>query len=144
MSRVIEVGRCGVDSGQIMIVDPCYVIDNEFGEAEYEECCRATLDTEDNAGPIMRNLAVVASSGIGDGYYPVYATIEDLGGWGERIVKLEIDFSDHVLLGPVEYEECQRCGDAPEEGEEHCWRCAEHLENIEADNDNGNDDEEEE
>jgi hypothetical protein len=131
MSKTIEIGRCGVDSGQIMIVDPCYVIDGNFGEQEYEECCRTTCDTEDNAGPIMRNLAVVASSGIGDGYYPVYATIENLGGWGERIMKLEIDFSDHVLI--EQDNECQRCGETLGSAEEeHCWRCEEHLEQVEA------------
>jgi hypothetical protein len=119
------IGRCGVDSGQIMIVDPCYVIDNSFGEQDYEECCAVTSEG-DGAGQVMRDLAVVTTTGIGDGYYPVYATTEDLGGWGERITRIEIDFTDHVLL--EKNTGCERCGvEDAEEGEDYCWRCAEHL-----------------
>lgn len=119
------IGSCGVDSGQIMIVDPCYVIDGKFSEQQYDECCTVTLSDE-QAGQIMGDLAVVSTTGIGDGYYPVYATIENIAGWGERITKLEIDFTDHVLI--EEEEECQRCGEILGSAEEeYCWRCEEHL-----------------
>lgn len=97
MSDHVLIGHCGVDSGQIMIVDPCYVIDNKFSEQQYDECCEVSL-SDKQAGSIMRNLAVVSTTGIGDGYYPVYATVEDVDGWGVRVTKLEIDFMDHVLL----------------------------------------------
>ena len=124
------VGRCGVDSGQIMIVDPCYVIDNKFSEQQYDECCAVTL-SDKQAGQIMHDLAVVSTTGIGDGYYPVYATIEDVGGWGERITKLEIDFTDHILIEEDD-EECQRCGEILGSAEEeYCWRCEEYLEEKE-------------
>lgn len=121
----ILIGSCGVDSGQIMIVDPCYVIDGKFSKQQYDECCTVTLGKE-SAGQIMNSLAVVASSGIGDGYYPVYATFSDVPGWGEVITKLEIDFTDHVLI--EEEEECQRCGEILGSAEEeYCWRCEEYL-----------------
>ena len=96
------IGKCGVDSGQIMITDPCYVIDGEFTEKHYQQVCEITL-ADGHAGSLPYDLghegkAVVSSSGIGDGVYPVYATYEDVDGWGERIMKLEIDFSEHVFL----------------------------------------------
>lgn len=108
MSKKVLIGRCGVDSGQIMITDPCYVIDDGFSEADYQTVCDITL-SEESAGPLMyekghEGKAVVSSTGIGDGYYPVYATYDDLGDWGERITKLEIDFSDHCLLEEEEEE----------------------------------------
>ena len=107
MSKKVLVGRCGVDSGQIMITDPCYVIGEEFNDEHYEKVCDITL-SEGRAGALPyekghEGKAVVASSGIGDGYYPVYATYDEMEDWGERITKLEIDFSDHPLL--IEEEE---------------------------------------
>lgn len=108
-TKRVQVGSCGVDSGQIMIADPCYLIDGDFSEKHYEEACEITL-SEDRAGPLMYDMghegkAVVASSGIGDGFYPVYATYSDDDGWGERIMKLEIDFSDHPLLADYDEED---------------------------------------
>lgn len=102
------IGRCGVDSGQIMITDPCYVIGDEFNDADYEKVCELTL-SQDGAGALPfaaghEGKAVVSSSGIGDGFYPVYATYSDEGMWGERIMKLEIDFSQHPLLDEEEEE----------------------------------------
>lgn len=108
-TKKVLVGRCGVDSGQIMITDPCYMIDQGFNEAEYQKVCDITL-SETGCGPLAyekghEGKAVVASSGIGDGYYPVYATYADVDGWGERIIRLEIDFSDHCLFYDDEEEE---------------------------------------
>lgn len=100
MKRLI--GHCGVDSGQIMIADPCYVVGDDFTDADYEKVCELTL-SDDQAGALPYEMghegkAVATSTGIGDGKYPVYATYEDIDGWGTRITKVEIDFSDHVLL----------------------------------------------
>lgn len=132
MSKTL-IGHCGVDSGQIMIVDPCYVIDNKFSEGEYDECCEVTCG-DDRAGGILRGLAVVSSSGIGDGNYPVYATIEEVPGWGERVTSLTIDFKDHILID--EEEECQRCGNALEGSDsEYCWRCEEVADEEDDDDD---------
>lgn len=110
MSKRVLIGSCGVDSGQIMITDPCYVIGDDFTDADYEKVCEITL-AEEGAGflPFAKGhegKAVVSSSGIGDGFYPVYATYSEEGMWGERIMKLEIDFSDHPLLDEEDdYEE---------------------------------------
>jgi hypothetical protein len=89
------VGHVGVDSGQVMIVDPCYLDDydpqsNEEWDPEkhkgtfsYQGLCHKTLS--DNVGQV--NLSVVSSSGYGDGYYPVYATFED-----GRVASLTVEF----------------------------------------------------
>ena len=43
-------------------------------------------------------VAVVFSSGIGDGLYPVYGKIENVPEFGKRIVEVRIDLLEHVLL----------------------------------------------
>ena len=64
------IGHCGVDSGQILLIDPCYVYKDEYGSGgDYDECCRITL----SEGAGQTELGVVTSSGYGDGVYPVYA-----------------------------------------------------------------------
>ncbi len=75
------IGHCGVDSGQILLIDPCYVYSDKF----YDECCKVTL-SEDKAGETT--LGVVTSTYSGDGNYPVYATTDEHGG----IMSVEIVF----------------------------------------------------
>lgn len=89
----IIVGHVGVDSGQVMITDPCYLkgydsseYDEEKVEAmkkskvfdySYSGACAKTLSKE-QAGEIgLGEQGVVSSSGYGDGQYPVYATYQD-------------------------------------------------------------------
>ena len=107
-TRKETIGYCGVDSGQIMITDPSYVnyfdLTAEFGSPvpdghfSYAGACERTLGKGYNgqlnypAG--HAGVGVVSRTGLGDGYYPVVATIADLGDWGERVVKLEIEFVD--------------------------------------------------
>jgi Protein of unknown function (DUF4241) len=77
------IGYCGVDSGQIMFVDPCYVKDFTDGEDfepsakpypfSYNGACGATLSSA-HAGELSNGMACVVSSGWGDGQYPVYVT----------------------------------------------------------------------
>lgn len=151
------LGQVGVDSGQLMVIDPCYinsewkkegsvlgvnfwgqgqervahsleeegiavelVDDGRYrvitGDAEaliekiktlsknigqiviavphtdstYDKICDITM-SEDQGGKLDHGLAVVFSSGLGDGLYDVYATYKTLDGWGERITKVEIE-----------------------------------------------------
>lgn len=73
------IGYCGVDSGQIMIVDPCYALKKmteEEAEAKYKACCDVTLSKEENGEVLLSGIAgfgVVTGSFGGDGNYPVYA-----------------------------------------------------------------------
>ena len=65
------IGHCGVDSGQILLIDPCYVYKDDYGSGgDYDQCCQITLADE---GAGQTELGVVTSSGYGDGTYPVYA-----------------------------------------------------------------------
>jgi len=92
------VGHCGVDSGQIMFADPCYVKDfrMEMDEADGEFTADLKPDSRGNypftyngassatcskeqAGQLGNSTAVVMSSGWGDGCYPVYVKYDDDG-----------------------------------------------------------------
>ena len=112
----VKIGVCGVDSGQVVICDPCYIgsewkgsdYDVKEGEGNhpketkefsYSGCCRATSSkkkggqlnyTKGHAG-----VGVAASSGIGDGVYPVYVRYENYGEWGRRIAEMRIVFLPH-------------------------------------------------
>lgn len=94
------LGHIGVDSGQVMVCDPCYLVRykaNEFvceqgdttvtGEFSYDGVCRATINTELQGGEVGRHDAVACSSGYGDGCYPVYAEYKD-----GHITRLIVDF----------------------------------------------------
>jgi hypothetical protein len=85
-------GHCAVDSGQLILVDPCYVREDSPSKSLsmielYEEICEVSI--RDNFGPIMNDSAIVTSTGWGDGYYPVYVNFNDST---QRVESLEIKF----------------------------------------------------
>lgn len=81
----VLVGHVGVDSGTVAICDPAY--------AEYltmDSVIEALEHSEDLPAPIgsaTTDLGIVAPTGIGDGWFPVYAEYED-----SAIVALRIEF----------------------------------------------------
>jgi len=93
------VGSVSVDSGQVLIGDPCYLDNwtaNDYSaeavtagsrEYDYAGACAATLSPL-RAGELKDNLAVVTSTAWGDGLYPVYLTYDASG----RVTKVEIIF----------------------------------------------------
>ena len=95
-------GSFGVDSGQAMIGDPCYLdkydpnenqpweITDKEGEYSYHGACATTLKS--SFGELGQNSAVVMSTGYGDGLYPVYVKLNDEG----RVVMAVIDFNDEL------------------------------------------------
>ena len=109
IKRVL-LGNVGVDSGQIMISDPCYVKDfndsEDFNPARaddagnypysYNGSCGATL-SEAMGGQLGTIHGVVSSTGYGDGCYEVWATIGESKGWGVRVHKLEVIFIDDSI-----------------------------------------------
>lgn len=96
-----RIGEVWVDSGQVMLVDPCYL--HDWGNTDYAETDQATFDypgacavtcghaqgQEGEQAGQMEHGAVVTSSGWGDGSYPVYVTVRQ-----GRVVSLTIDFEN--------------------------------------------------
>jgi len=91
------LGYCGVDSGQLIVVDPCYLREWKDGEAgandgnSYATACEITCNDEMGGEILVSGIGgsgVVFTSGWGDGSYPVYATYGKDG----RISKIEIRF----------------------------------------------------
>lgn len=98
---LVQVGSVPVDSGQIMIVDPCYVLDGELdfdidherviSDNPYSRACAASMSedlaTTFSTGGNMHD-AVCSSTAWGDGMFPVYAEKDSKG----RVLRLIIDF----------------------------------------------------
>lgn len=94
------VGDLCVDSGQMMLCDPCYIkedFENEYGDTgpgmSYSGACAATLSKNgcgfltSSIGQHSVNLAFATSSGHGDGLYPVFIKRD-----GGRIAAMKIEF----------------------------------------------------
>ena len=98
--RTELAGHCGVDSGQIMVVDPCYAFNDNYNGSDsdatggnYDAICRVSIADQYGEFPLpgngyTGNVGVVTSSGYGDGEYPVYVDINSDG----RVVALHIYF----------------------------------------------------
>ena len=104
------VGNVSVDSGQVIIVDPCYIMDGEHDEApehdpsdhkvaSYGHPCAVTLSDEQVGEFPVKGFAtsVASSSGYGDGNYPVYATKNEDG----RVSELTIYFDEDPNTGEL-------------------------------------------
>lgn len=98
------IGHIGVDSGQVMVGDPCYLRDWKAvdfhpgaldvipeGEFSYRGACKATLGIQ-GAGVLNNGLAIACSTDYGDGEYPVYVERNSRG----NIVKLIVDFDKRI------------------------------------------------
>lgn len=98
LNNLIQIGSIGVDSGQAMVGDPCYLdtweakydtfedYKNSAGEYSYLGACNATLNK--GYGELGIGSAVVFSTGYGDGLYPVYAELDEDG----RVARVVIEF----------------------------------------------------
>ena len=98
MNQFKLIGRCPVDSGQVMITDPCYLdkwINDDFEfESEdysfsYSGACNTTI--KKTYGELSNGLAVARRTGWGDGNYPVYAKICPET---KRVMELKIIFME--------------------------------------------------
>jgi hypothetical protein len=107
------IGHVAVDSGQLMLCDPCYIKSQDWEDGPFERAqpntsgyypfnyngvCGATL-SDSQAGSMafesgFEGVAVAFSSGFGDGFYPVYATYVDDPDFGRRIAKVEVVMID--------------------------------------------------
>jgi len=99
MPKIVKIGSCPVDSGQLIIIDPCYLKDwkdGEFNDKEkenptnhYSKCCVETLKDGGAGEVLVSDIAgngVAFASGYGDGCYPILAHYNKEG----RIIKVEI------------------------------------------------------
>ena len=104
-SKEVYIGSIAVDSGQMMLCDPCY-IDSSWKKNDvpadftnlsmfheqfsYLGAAEATLSHK-SAGILYNEyvgLGAVCSTGWGDGMYPVYVVYNDEG----RIAEMRIEF----------------------------------------------------
>jgi len=98
LTNLIQAGSFGVDSGQAMVGDPCY-LDNwdtnkneewstEGKEGQYSYHGASATTLANAYGELGNGSAVVFSTGYGDGVYPVYVQMNEDG----RVSKVVIDF----------------------------------------------------
>ncbi len=102
LSDLVLAGHFGVDSGQAMVGDPCYLdqwktnegdewnLEGKVGEYSYQGVSATTL--ESNYGTVGMHSAVAFSTGYGDGIYPVYVQLNEDG----RVSKVVIDFEGEL------------------------------------------------
>mgnify|MGYP003146536884 CR=1 FL=1 len=90
----IHIGQVTVDSGTLMVTDPCYVVGDDWNEKAYE---RYVVEAKPLIGKTYSTKTekfighhVIFPSGLGDGVYDVYAYRRKLGKFGERTTKVEI------------------------------------------------------
>lgn len=103
VNEIVKIGKVAVDSGQLMICDPCY-IDLEWSKVElhdgakpnnglnYHACCVRNDDQklykQLNFKLGHAGAGIVFNGGDGDGVYPVFAHVKD-----GIITKVEIKFT---------------------------------------------------
>lgn len=101
------IGHVGVDSGQIVIVDPC-ILSQLVQQNAYDLSCEVTTSRhlagkvciEFEGKPI--EMGVAARAGDGDGTYPVYAEygLSGLGNW-QIIKRIIIEFDPDPEFDPI-------------------------------------------
>ena len=90
MTERVLLGHCAVDSGQIILVDPCYV--DEDDGIDYRGVCEVSLSDQRGGEFLFAGIGgtgVVTSTGYGDGSYPVYAEMVD-----GRVSRVTIEFME--------------------------------------------------
>src|SRR3990172_506254 len=100
MANRVLLGEVGIDSGQLLLINPCYIdgeeeLDDLGKSGTYEECSRLTLSGQGgqlNYRLGHPGLGVVSRTGRGDGLYPVYAEMMDTGDGRLRVKRLVVEF----------------------------------------------------
>lgn len=99
-TEFVRVGYIGVDSGQVMLIDPCYIKSDFDGDMHdkpglnYAGACRVTLSDEgcgNFGGPGQpEEMAFATRTAYGDGLYPVYIRRDADG----RVAEMSIRFME--------------------------------------------------
>lgn len=77
--RVEKIGTVAIDTGHVVIVDPCRI-------DEVEQRFDGTLEGQ------LGQFVVGSQTGLGDGRYPVFAEVMDHPELGKRVTALHIHF----------------------------------------------------
>ena len=120
------VGRIMVDSGQVMVGDPCYIQgewkDEGFNPDAIEKApypftyagASSATCSEKRFGLLAGGVGAAVSSGYGDGSYPVYVERDSFG----RVISLHVYFDE--LPDSLT---CPTCGSEYDEEGDYCPRC---------------------
>jgi hypothetical protein len=93
-----KIGKVGVDSGNLMLVDPAYIkseLPNYRKLVGMKGSGRNLKSDKKNSRQIKNKIgqevAVTFESGFGDGLYNVYADIGKVGKFGRRVKSVRVD-----------------------------------------------------
>ena len=101
-----RIGEIPVDTGRLVLVDPMNLDD----ASQHEDAVQSRLEEEDEdsdsasmtyeliANEIGVAVALVLSTGLGDGTYPVEARFEEVEG-AVRIAEIRVRFLPHPAVG---------------------------------------------
>jgi hypothetical protein len=90
-----RIGDVPVDTGRLVFVDPMNVDDvGEVVDHEIPESMTYELVTNDHGVAV----ALVFSTGLGDGVYPVEARFEEAAG-AVRMAEVRVRFLPHPVIG---------------------------------------------
>ena len=92
MSEWQRIGEVPVDSGRLVLVDPM----NTDDVAEHEGDSALTYEVVSNDLGIA--VALMFSTGLGDGTYPIWARFEEAAG-AVRIAEVRVRFLPHPVIG---------------------------------------------
>lgn len=100
----ITIGKVAVDSGTLMISDPCYIVGKEWSEEDYEKYIVNGMTEKYISIPFGQGhdgKAVIFESGFGDGVYEVKALIKNFGNFGKRVKEIRIVLIEDNETGNV-------------------------------------------
>ena len=92
MSEWQRIGEVPVDSGRLVLVDPM----NTDDVAEHEGDSALSYELVSNDLGIA--VALMFSTGLGDGTYPIWARFEEAAG-AVRIAEVRVRFLPHPVIG---------------------------------------------
>lgn len=98
------IGHIGVDTAQLLIGDPCYIVDKPMGRMDWDKFCDEIIPLPEPPAempthwtiPFERHptsgvlQAAVIKTGYGDGAYPIEIEVNDEG----RVMRVSIVFID--------------------------------------------------
>lgn len=109
------IGHCGVDSGTLMIVDPCYVLDDHAEGADRSRYLDTVMPTCEAPFYNETEEGVAVSTLYGDGTYPVHAMVDAKG----RIHAIYVNLGDE----PQDDDDDEEDWDAVDDNQYICSEC---------------------